>query len=112
MATYPFTEPLHVYSIPPAVLDGLSVRTSPTSPQAPEPYSVKTAESDQVAVADVGNINSTGCTLCLGAGFKDVSEQRAHFRSDWHRYNVKLRLRDAKSQPVSEADFAALMDGA
>lgn len=112
MATYPFTEPLHVYSLSPALLDGLYPRAAPVSPQMPMPASETTRLADLDAQsADAVGTSSTGCTLCLGAAFKDVSEQRAHFRSDWHRYSVKLRLRDAKSQPVSEASFAALMDG-
>jgi hypothetical protein len=50
------------------------------------------------------------CNVCFGATFLDVEEQRAHFRSDWHRYNVKIRLRGGK--PISEVDFAKLVDSA
>ncbi|KAI0708872.1 hypothetical protein C8T65DRAFT_779503 [Cerioporus squamosus] len=38
-----------------------------------------------------------------------VDDQRAHFRSDWHRYNVKIRLNGG--EPVAEAQFAQLVDG-
>ncbi|KAH9176052.1 hypothetical protein EDB89DRAFT_2092409 [Lactarius sanguifluus] len=48
------------------------------------------------------------CNVCLGVTFLDVEEQRTHFRSDWHRYNVKIRLRGGNS--ISEVDFAKLVD--
>ncbi|KAG8759548.1 hypothetical protein FRC14_005671 [Serendipita sp. 396] len=32
------------------------------------------------------------CTVCLGTVFTDSEDQRAHYRSDWHRYNVKAKL--------------------
>jgi hypothetical protein len=38
-----------------------------------------------------------------------VDEQRNHYRSDWHRYNVKVRLNGGNA--VTETDFARLVDG-
>ncbi|KLO19275.1 hypothetical protein SCHPADRAFT_992806 [Schizopora paradoxa] len=49
------------------------------------------------------------CNVCLGVSFVDVNDQRTHFRSDWHRYNVKARLSGGKA--VAEADFANLLEG-
>jgi len=51
---------------------------------------------------------SRACNVCQGVTFADVKDQRIHFRSDWHRYNVKSRLNNGKS--VSEAEFALLVD--
>ncbi|EEB88058.1 hypothetical protein MPER_14327, partial [Moniliophthora perniciosa FA553] len=48
------------------------------------------------------------CNVCLGISFDDVDQQRAHFRTDWHSYNVKARLNGG--QPVSEQDFTQLLD--
>ncbi|KAG8884937.1 hypothetical protein FRB97_002765 [Tulasnella sp. 331] len=109
MATHHFAEPLHIFSIPQAVLANLVVRPSPLAPQLASSASTDTPETASSALIGSFPSNSTICTLCLGVSFVDVSEQRAHFRSDWHRYNVKLRLRDAKSQPASEVQFSALM---
>jgi hypothetical protein len=41
------------------------------------------------------------CTTC-GGSFTP-GEYRAHFRSDWHRYNVKLKMKGIS--PVSEKEF-------
>ena len=34
---------------------------------------------------------TSGCVTC-GVSFDDGEEQRQHFRCDWHRYNVKMRV--------------------
>lgn len=39
----------------------------------------------------------------------DVDEQRAHFRSDWHHYNVEMRV--AASKVVTKAEFSQLVVG-
>ncbi|CAM9873058.1 unnamed protein product, partial [Heterosigma akashiwo] len=44
------------------------------------------------------------CTTC-GGSFATPAEHRAHFRSDWHRYNLKLKLKGGA--PVPEAEFLA-----
>mmetsp|Transcript_10366 Transcript_10366/g.12576 ORF Transcript_10366/g.12576 Transcript_10366/m.12576 type:complete len:453 (+) Transcript_10366:41-1399(+) len=43
------------------------------------------------------------CTTC-GGSFKTSVEYRAHFKSDWHRYNLKLKM--AGQPVVSEEEFA------
>lgn len=40
-------------------------------------------------------------------GFSSAEEQRIHFKTDWHRCNVKRKLN--KLQPLSEADFEAVV---
>ncbi|KDQ19085.1 hypothetical protein BOTBODRAFT_103232 [Botryobasidium botryosum FD-172 SS1] len=102
-------EPLHIFSIPPPVLHALAPRASQllavpsnTPPRLPSPAPPQTLSATNGALS---------CNLCFGATFSDVDEQRSHFRSDWHRYNMKARLRDGKSQPVAEAEFANLVDG-
>ena len=50
------------------------------------------------------------CIACgVGApGFRSAEEQRAHFKTDWHRYNVKRRL---EGQPhVSRDQFEGMAD--
>ena len=41
-------------------------------------------------------------------GFADAAEQREHFKTDWHRYNVRRRSRGQGH--VSEQDFAQLLE--
>lgn len=52
--------------------------------------------------------------ICLAPGvagtqaFTSLEEQRAHARSDWHRYNVKAQA--TGKNPVSEAEFERLLE--
>ena len=46
------------------------------------------------------------CGLC-GISFLDLSEQRSHVKSDWHRYNLKQKLRGHK--PIQEFEFEKLV---
>jgi hypothetical protein len=34
----------------------------------------------------------TACSLCVNASFVNSEDQRAHYKSDWHKYNVKAKL--------------------
>jgi len=42
------------------------------------------------------------CITCSVA-FKEASDQRDHYKTDWHRYNLKRKV--AELPPVNEADF-------
>ncbi|KAG6910244.1 hypothetical protein DXG01_012379 [Tephrocybe rancida] len=91
----------HVYSLPAELLDTLTPRnlastSQPTRPKSPEPF---------VAAASNG---PRTCNICQGAAFVALDEQRTHFRSDWHRYNVKTRLAGGKS--VTESAFSQLVE--
>ncbi|TFK74918.1 hypothetical protein BDN72DRAFT_758896 [Pluteus cervinus] len=97
-----YQAPLHLYSLPQEVLETLVPRnlvaqhTPVSKPTDPQGLEVETSTGPR------------SCVLCL-CSFSSVEEQRAHFRSDWHRYNVKARLKGGN--PVTEQDFGELMDG-
>ncbi|KAG8220892.1 hypothetical protein J3R82DRAFT_2392 [Butyriboletus roseoflavus] len=92
----------NVFSLPSQLVDTLTPRTltgqAPPREPSPPPPPKGTPTS-----------NAKGCNICLGAAFADVDEQRAHFRTDWHRYNVKIRL--TGGHPVTESTFAQLVGG-
>uniref|UniRef100_A0A0W0F7Q6 VLRF1 domain-containing protein n=1 Tax=Moniliophthora roreri TaxID=221103 RepID=A0A0W0F7Q6_MONRR len=94
----------YLYSLPRHFLDTLTPRNLLTSltreEQEPEP--------EQSAAPNTVATGLRTCNVCLGISFDDVDHQRAHFRTDWHRYNVKARLNGG--QPVSEQDFTQLLD--
>lgn len=95
---------LHLFSLPQELLETLTPRNSLLQDRAPSPdLAEKPAETAQTTSG------SRSCNICLGAVFTDVDDQRSHFRSDWHRYNVKARL--AGGKVVSESDFFALVEG-
>ncbi|EIW79206.1 hypothetical protein CONPUDRAFT_74690 [Coniophora puteana RWD-64-598 SS2] len=91
----------HLFSLPDSLLEALTPRNliSQTPPPAPSP--------EPVLPSSTGNARA--CNICLSAAFEDVNAQRSHFRSDWHRYNVKIRLNGGN--PVTEAAFDELVDG-
>lgn len=47
------------------------------------------------------------CSTCE-TGFDDAKEHREHFRSDWHRYNMKRKNRNLPI--MTEEDFNSLND--
>ncbi|KAI5122477.1 hypothetical protein M0805_001389 [Coniferiporia weirii] len=97
------TTSFHLFSLPQELLDTLAPRNLRQQDRAPTPEPEKPTE---IAHAASG---ARSCNVCLGTTFADVDDQRSHSRSDWHRYNVKTRL--ANGKPVSEAEFAILVEG-
>lgn len=107
-STRELREPIHVYNIPADILDVLSLRVS--SLVASPPLATAPERSATPPQPSALSSSTPSCTVCLGANLSDVKEQRAHFRSDWHRYNVKMRLQDSSHQPVSEEQFTRLVE--
>jgi hypothetical protein len=95
------TSQYHLFALPAELLDSLTPRNlvnrAPTRPQSPE------------LAATASKTGPRACAICQGIVFLDVDEQRAHFRSDWHRYNVKTKL--SGGQPISEVAFSNLLEG-
>ena len=48
------------------------------------------------------------CRTCQ-VSFGDEEEYRSHYRDDWHRYNLKTKLRG--KDPLSQEEFAEIEDG-
>lgn len=57
---------------------------------------------------DGDSSNATFCSLC-GDTSKTVAGQRAHVKSDLHRFNLKRRIRGEPA--VQEKEFEKLLDG-
>lgn len=95
------TSQYHIFSLPAELLESLTPRNLvnrvPTRPPSPD------------LVVPASKSGPRACAVCQGKIFLDVDEQRAHFRSDWHRYNVKTRLTGGQS--ISEAAFSQLLEG-
>ncbi|KAI0741540.1 hypothetical protein C8Q80DRAFT_1194865 [Daedaleopsis nitida] len=96
----------HLFSLPKDILDTLVSRNILNQALVPPQPNVP---NDSPAPSAQTTAGSRACKICLGATFVDVEDQRAHFRSDWHRYNVKVRLNGG--DPVPEAKFGQLIDG-
>lgn len=91
---------MHLYNLPPEIVQSLTARH----------LVAHVPDNDQPNVEPLPTVvaGSKTCATCLGLLFHDVDEQRSHFRSDWHRYNVKTKLHGGTA--VAEADFAKLVD--
>lgn len=98
----PPAKSLHIYSLPPELIDTLKPLNLLSGINETGPKEEEKPETSQVTQG------ARSCNICLGAVFTDVEDQRSHFRSDWHRYNVKARLE--KGKVVSEQDFAILVE--
>jgi hypothetical protein len=99
----PPPSPYHVFTLPQELLQTLTPRNlvGRTVQREPSP--------PPAAPLVLSAQGARACGICLGATFRDVDGQRAHFRSDWHRYNVKLKF--SRGHPVNEETFAQLLDG-
>ncbi|KAI9440530.1 hypothetical protein H4582DRAFT_1937536 [Lactarius indigo] len=95
---------IHAFSLPLELLQNITLRSHPSQKSTSVPEKVDLSSQPQTAPIS----GARACNVCLGATFLDVEEQRVHFRSDWHRYNVKIRLRGGNL--ISEVDFAKLVD--
>lgn len=56
--------------------------------------------------AEVPRPSGLQCTSCPGALFQDKSDHRAHFKSVWHKVNLKRKLRNLEG--LCEPEFSIL----
>jgi hypothetical protein len=96
---------LNVYALPAELLANLTVR-SIQSTQSPPPATITFIPSESAPTVNPGG--SVRCQTCPNAGFETVEEQREHFRSDWHRYNVKAKL---TGRAVSAEEWDGMVEG-
>ncbi|KAI1423407.1 hypothetical protein F5Y12DRAFT_534699 [Xylaria sp. FL1777] len=106
--------PLYVYDLPHEVLSTLTLKTDAEShdldldldADAPLPSGASSQHSARNTPTEALAVGSQACSLC-GLSFASVDDQRSHQKSDWHHYNLKLKLRGNK--PVSEVEFEKLV---
>jgi len=98
----PYTKrPLYIYDLPPELIETLTLHATTairpnTTEEEPE------QQPSRRSLTEDGVSSSTACALCK-ATFRDVNDQRQHVRSDFHRYNVKLQVKQLP--PIDEATF-------
>ncbi|GAA93705.1 uncharacterized protein L969DRAFT_96773 [Mixia osmundae IAM 14324] len=101
---------LYAFTLPQEILACLQVRSF--GGQATETGPV---EPVQQQVRNGLQSTSLGCATCAVVVFADLPEQREHFRSDWHRYNLKQaasssQQQQQQQQPITEERFHGLID--
>ncbi|GAB1601105.1 ankyrin repeat and zinc finger domain-containing protein 1-like [Argonauta hians] len=87
-------------------IDGCCVNGDAPLFQQPYAELLDTSVTSFNRVLTVAN-SSTSCSLC-SLKFQNLSEQKEHFRSDWHLYNLKQKLRGMS--PVTEEMFANISE--
>lgn len=110
---------LYAFSLPPTVLANLR----PRQLHIPESHPLYSNSNNALVLAEQQKQDSLSfqapaalaiggaftCTL-TGASFPDLASLRDHYKTDWYKYNVKLRLQ-GKPTGVTEDEFNALVDG-
>ena len=104
---------ISVYSVPPELLDSLTVRTI----ALPQPAEAGPSRQRQAPAPASGGDAANGtltargavsCQTCPGASFASHEEQREHVQGDWHRFNVKAKL---NGKVVTAEQWDEMMDG-
>ena len=93
---------MYLFDLPRDLLDALVLRTIELEAHVSRPQTppIRIPEQEPRGLL---------CSICAGAAFADLAHQRAHYRSDWHRYNVKAKL--AGKKVISENEFSNLVEG-
>lgn len=96
---------MNIFQLPPDLLESIVRRTllsdSPNQPPERSP----SRSAPQLLPRTTG----VGCAVCVNATFTNVEDQRAHYKSDWHRYNVKAKL--SNKHLLSESQFENAVAG-
>ncbi|KPI41509.1 uncharacterized protein AB675_9149 [Cyphellophora attinorum] len=101
----PHRRPLYVFDLPPELLQSLAVKIVGGSEREAldkEPGQIDRPDVSTASVGQDGVAQSTSCSLCQ-LSFPNVQDQRQHVKSDHHRYNLKLNLKDLPT--VDEGTF-------
>lgn len=105
--------PLYAFSLPRDLISQLEPRklviplshplhpSNQSQPAPPAPAPINTEQDGKQGGA-------YKCAL-TGASFNDLQGLKEHYRTDWYKYNVKLKLQ-GKPTPVSEQDFNNLVE--
>lgn len=104
--------PLYAFSVPPALLSNFKPRQITIPEHHPLHPSKKELPPIEPAPASSNTLAIGGAFTCAltGASFPDLASLREHYKTDWYKYNVKLRLQ-GKPTGVTEDQFNALVEG-
>ncbi|RLN54674.1 hypothetical protein BBJ28_00023403 [Nothophytophthora sp. Chile5] len=84
--------------------DEISQKTERLGLSSAAPASASSAPATPAPVSEAKKTRP--CSTCGGDFSADMAKYREHFRSEWHRYNLKCKAK--KQAIVSEEDFDAL----
>ncbi|KAJ8292574.1 Protein VMS1 [Rhodotorula toruloides] len=105
---------LYLFQLPTDLINHLTPRQLVIPPDHPLHPSNRTAEptpatQDLPLGLDDGRRGGAYTCALTGASFDTLEGLKQHYRTDWYRYNVKLKLQ-GKPTPVSEQAFNQLVE--
>jgi hypothetical protein len=93
-----------VFELPEKLISSLVLKTDRDAPLS----SQEAIETSPLVPNRGGEVMATSCGLC-GTSGKTVADQRAHVRSDLHRFNLKRKIRGQAA--VSADQFEGMLEG-
>ncbi|PKI85944.1 hypothetical protein MVES_000574 [Malassezia vespertilionis] len=88
--------PLYAFDLPAGLVPNVHIRSTEDEAYGEVHANDKADSGERVATGTSRAGFAPACTLCPGSvPFPSLCEQRAHFRSLWHRYNLVLKQRGA-----------------
>ncbi|XP_073970573.1 tRNA endonuclease ANKZF1-like isoform X2 [Rhodnius prolixus] len=90
-----------------SLLDNIRVSQFMKSKQTTEPPVLVPDPNVIVPLDDLYISDTLYCSYC-NCGFLDKNQQRAHYKLDWHRYNLKQHL--SQKRTVTEDKFAQIVE--
>ncbi|KAH9468340.1 hypothetical protein Pst134EA_011964 [Puccinia striiformis f. sp. tritici] len=99
---------LHCFSLPNEIINSIETSKNSNSQNYGD-YSEgkekeKEEEDQKIRTNDLLNYTCTTCNI----NFDSNETQRNHFRSDWHRFNIKLTT--SSNRPVDQAKFNTILE--
>ncbi|KAF8460325.1 hypothetical protein BDZ91DRAFT_739565 [Kalaharituber pfeilii] len=101
--------PLYLYELPPDLLSNLTPRDDappPTEDPEPQPRRITTTTTTATTSNPSNDAPATACAVCSFSG-RTVEDQRDHARSDFHKLNMKRKIRGQRI--LSEAEFERML---
>ncbi|GAA5946460.1 hypothetical protein JCM3765_000253 [Sporobolomyces pararoseus] len=104
---------LYAFSLPRDLISQLEPRKLVIPPDHPLHPSNQQQQAPAVVPSAVDSVQKEegGAYKCAltGASFPDLQGLKEHYKTDWYKYNVKLKLQ-GKPTPVSEQEFNSMVD--
>lgn len=107
--------PLYAFQLPPKLLDSIQLRSIDVEDPSKDSQTKhqQTSPADGTSTKSSSRPNALSCTVCPSSPtFESSGHQRAHFRSEWHRYNLQVTLKAGSGSTalVDEAGWEELVN--
>ncbi|KAI8598401.1 hypothetical protein EDD21DRAFT_309461 [Dissophora ornata] len=103
-------QPLSLFFLPTDILSTFVHQTHSHAPSPPSPSPEPTTPIDLTEKTHLRSATfHASCRTCAITDFLSIDAQRSHAKSDWHHYNLKLRLLDNKGTPITLQQYNSML---